>query len=246
MDGYELTTYGERIADVYDDWYGDRKDTGPAVAFLADLAGGRRVLELGVGTGRIAIPLAGRGVDVTGVDSSPAMLHRLRQRPGGERVRPVVGDFADVAVEGRFGVVYAAFCTFFALLNQEEQIRCLRNVADHLEPGGRFALDAFVPDLGRFTHDQAVVAEHAGTDAVRIDASRHDPVHQRVDSCHVVLTEAGIRMYPVALRYAWPAELDAMALAAGLVLESRLGGYDRRPFDATSTVHVSVYRPAGG
>lgn len=244
MDHYDAATYGERIAEVYDEWYLPRMDPTHAVELLAELAGGGRALELGIGTGRVALPLAARGVRVSGIDASQAMVDRLRAKRGGEGIAVTIGDFADVAVEGSFSLVYVPFTTFSALLSQAEQIRCMRNVAAHLEPGGWFVLDAFVPDLDRFSGNQAVSVQEIRSTGVFLDASRHDPVRQRVDSSHMVLTESGVRLYPVALRYAWPAELDAMAMVAGLALAQRYGAYDRRAFDAASTRHVSVYRRA--
>ena len=241
MEGYDAATYGDRIASVYDDWYQARLDPGPAVELLAELAGDGRALELGVGTGRIAIPLTERGVRVTGVDASRAMVDRLHAKSGGERVEVVIGDFTDVVVGGSFSLVYIPFTTLFALPSQDDQLRCLRNVATHLDPGGHFVMDAFVPDVARFRNHQDLSVQSIGTDQVVVDASRHDPVMQRVESSHVVFTEGGVRLYPVVVRYAWPAELDAMALAAGMRLKWRFADYDRRAFDAASTRHVSVY-----
>jgi Methyltransferase domain len=190
----------------------------------------------------VALPLAARGVKVEGIDASEAMVAKLREKPGGLDIPVVFGDFADVAVDGTYQLVYVPFTSFFALPSQAEQIRCLHNVAAHLDQGGAFVLDAFVPDVTRFHNQQAVTAQRVGPDAVLLDVSRHDPVAQRVDSSHVLLTDSGVRLYPVCVRYAWPSELDVMALVAGLRLIDRFGDYDGRPFDATSTRHVSVYR----
>jgi SAM-dependent methyltransferase len=242
MDGHDASTYGDRIADVYDEWYVPRMDPSAAVDLLTELAGQGSALELGIGTGRVALPLAANGVRVVGIDASQAMIDTLRTKPGGADIDVRIGNFADVDVEGVFSLIYVPFTTFFALLSQAEQIRCMRNVTMHLEPGGWFVLDAFVPDPGRFQNNQAVVAQEVASGHVMIDVARHDPVEQRVDSSHVVITESGVRLYPVALRYSWPAELDAMAMVAGLVPAFRYGGYDRRPFDASSTHHVSIYR----
>jgi SAM-dependent methyltransferase len=242
MQEYGASTYGDRIADVYDNWFQERMDPSGAVEFLAGLAGGGRALELGIGTGRVALPLAQRGVKVEGIDASEAMVAKLRHKPGGGHIPVVVGDFADVAVEGTYHLVYVPFNTFFALPSQADQIRCLGNVAAHLDEGGAFVIEAFVPDLTRYHNHQTVTAKEVDSNAVVLDVSRHDPVTQTVQSSHVVLSDSGVRLYPVSLRYAWPAELDAMALVAGLVLVDRFGDYDRRPFDANSTRHVSVYR----
>jgi hypothetical protein len=190
----------------------------------------------------VAVPLAARGVPVEGIDASEAMVAKLRQRPGGEDILVTIGDFADVAVDGRFQLIYIPFTTFFALPSQSEQIRCLRNVASHLEPEGSFVLDAFVPDLGRFHGGQAVSVPRVESGRVLLDVARHDPVTQTIHSSHVLLSDGGVRLFPVVVRYAWPAELDAMALVAGLTLAHRYADYTRRPFDALSPRHVSVYR----
>jgi SAM-dependent methyltransferase len=219
-------------------------DTDAAVALLAELAGPGPVLELAVGTGRIALPLGERGIDVRGIDASEAMVARLRSKPGGDRIPITIGDFADVPTEGRFTLVYVVFNTLFALQTQEEQIRCFRNVAAHLLDGGVFVVEAFVPDLTRFDRDQRIETERVGLDQVWLGVARHHPVEQRVESQHVVLAEQGMRFYPVQLRYAYPSELDLMARLAGLQLQARFGGWRRESFTAASGMHVSVYERA--
>jgi SAM-dependent methyltransferase len=239
MDTYREETYGERIAGVYDDWYAEVEDA--AVATLRELAQGGRALELGIGTGRIALPLQQSGVQVHGIDASEAMVTRLRAKLGGERIPVSLGNFADVAVEGQFSLVYVLFNTFFALLTQDEQVRCFQNVARHLSPGGAFLIEAFVPDMTRFTARQTVRTTQVGTDQVHLEASQLDPVSQQVTSQHVVLNEQGVRLYPVKIRFAWPAELDLMARLAGLQLRHRWGSWQRTPFSAGSSMHISVY-----
>lgn len=196
-----------------------------------------------IGTGRIALPLAGRGIEVHGIDASEAMIARLRAKPGGERIPVTVGDFADVAVEGRFRLVYLVFNTLFALPSQDDQVRCFRNVAAHLTDDGVFVIEAFVPDLARFDRGQRTCLNRVTLDEVVLGVSRHDPVHQRVDSQHVLLRADGIRLLPVSIRYTWPAELDLMARLAGLRLRDRWSGWRREPFTAGSGLHVSVYGP---
>ncbi len=242
MENYGASSYGDRIADIYDDLYEGSMDTTATVDLLAELAGKGRALELGIGTGRVAVPLAARGVPVEGIDASKAMVEKLRRRPGGEDIPVTIGDFVDVVVDGRFRLIYIPFTTFFALPSQSEQIRCLRNVAAHLEPDGCFVLDAFVPDLRRFHGGQAVSVPKVESDRVLLDVARHDPVNQTIHSSHVLLSEAGVRLVPVVVRYAWPAELDAMALVVGLTLAHRYADYNRRPFEALSPRHVSIYR----
>jgi len=242
VDRYEAATYGDRIAEIYDQWPSGALDPTSAVTLLVELAPGGRALELGVGTGRVALPLAARGVEVVGIDASEEMVAKLRAKPGGAAIDVVIGDFADVAAPGTFDMVYVAFNTFFALLTQDAQIRCLGNVAAKLRDGGRLVLECFVPDMGRFDRHQTTRTTRVTTDEVHLDTSLHDPVAQRIDSAHVVMGARGVALYPVAIRYAWPAELDAMALVAGLVLEHRYADYDRRPFTRDSPAHVSVYR----
>ena len=240
MEGYQPSTYGDRIADVYDELYASLDPT-PAAETLAGLAGAGPALELAVGTGRIALPLAARGVEVHGIDASEAMVAKLREKPGGEAIPVTMGDFADVGVEGRYSLVYVAFNTFFALLSQDDQVRCFANVAAHLTEGGVFVLEAFVPDLARFDRGQRVNANRVEADWVLFDLSLHHPVEQRVSSQHVVVSAEGVRLQPVAIRYAFPAELDLMARLAGLELRERWGGWSREPFTAASGSHVSVY-----
>lgn len=239
---YGPSTYGDHIAGVYDEWTA-QMDPAEAVEFLAGYADvDGRALELGIGTGRVALPLAARGVAVEGIDASQAMVNRLRAKEGGGQIPVTLGDFADVAVHGTFSLVYIPFSTLFALPSQSEQLRCLVNVTSHLEPGGHFVMDAFVPDVTRFRRHQAVTFQGLVPGGVRLDAARHDPVTQRIESSHVVLGPEGTQVYPVQLRYAWPAELDAMALASGLEPVARYEDYLRRPFGASSGTHVSVYR----
>jgi SAM-dependent methyltransferase len=243
---YDPAAYGDHIAAVYDQWTSEM-DPSEAVAFLSSLVpGGGRVLELGIGTGRVALPLATRGLEVVGIDASRAMVERLRQKPGGQALEVHVGDFADVEVEGVFALVAAVYSTFFSLPVQGEQLRCLCNIAAHLEPGGHLVLEAFVPDLGRFARHQSVSFRQVLDEGVWLDVARHDPVAQRIEAEHVILGPKGTTVYPAHLRYVWPSELDALALAAGLEPVGRYGGFDRSAFTASSDHHVSVYRrPAG-
>lgn len=234
-------TYGERVADVYDEWY-KPVDTAAEVALLAELAGGGRVLELGVGTGRVALPLAAKGLDVQGLDASPAMVERMRAKPGGDAIPVAIGDMADVAVDGKFALVFVVFNTFFQLYSQDAQLRCFANVASHLQPGGRFLMHAFVPDTSRIEEGQHLSVREASLDRVRLDASMFDSKDQRVDTTQVRITEQGIRLVHAKLRFAWPPELDLMAKLAGLELEHRWATFDKEEFTSASAFHVSVYR----
>jgi SAM-dependent methyltransferase len=241
VDHFGPETYGDRVADVYDEWY-KPADTAAEVALLAELAHGGRALELGIGTGRIAIPLAARGVEVHGIDASPAMVERMRAKPGGDAIAVTIGDMADVPVGGRFALVFVVFNTFFQLYSQETQLRCFANVADHLHPSGRFVIHAFVPDTSRVEAGEHLAVKEASLDRVRLDASVFDAQEQRLDTTQVRITEDGIRLVHAKLRFAWPPELDLMARLAGLTLEDRWATFDKQPFTGESAFHVSVYR----
>jgi SAM-dependent methyltransferase len=242
MEGYTEETYGQRYASIYDNWYGEYDEA--CVATLRDLARGGRALELGIGTGRVALPLQQAGVAVEGIDASEAMVSRLRAKPGGDQIPVTLGNLADVAVEGQYALVYVLFSTFYCLLTQEEQVRCFQNVARHLTPSGVLVIEAFVPDMARYQGRQSVRTSHIGLDDVALDVAQLDPVRQQVTGQHVVLSEQGIRFYPVKIRYAWPAELDLMARLAGLRLRVRWGDWQQAPFSADSSAHVSVYEQA--
>ena len=239
MKRYDDTTYGERIAEVYDQLYSDYEVD--AVDLLEELGRGGRVLELGIGTGRIALPLRERGIEVVGIDASEAMVEKLRSKPGGTKIQVVKGSFADVAVEGEFDLVYIVFNTFFALLTQEEQVRCFREVAAHLTQDGLFLIEVFVPNLARYDDNQTVRASQLSADSVQLEVSRLDPVSQQVSSQHVLLSEDGVKLYPVKIRFAWPSELDLMAELAGLRLKQRWGSWDKSDFTSESRKHISVY-----
>src|SRR5208282_1024906 len=243
MAEYDKTTYGERIAEVYDLFYGKRDNPETIADFLAPLAGKRRALELGIGTGRIAIPLAARGVRVMGIDASPAMVAKMRDKPGGADIPVVMGNFADVKVSGGgFGLVYVAFSTLFALRNQDEQLRCSQHVAKRILPAGAFVVEAFNPDHSILAQRQRVTAVDVGTDHAQLDLVTNDVVKQTVRAQHILFTAGGVvQMYPVQLRFAYPSELDLMARLSGMLLRERYGGWDRSPFTAASPVHISVY-----
>jgi len=244
MDSYGPATYGDRIAHVYDENHTSLflpEVTGPMVDVLAGLAANGVALELGIGTGRIALPLAATGVPVHGIDASEAMVDRLREKDGGADIPVTVGDFAEFELDTEFSLIFVIFNTIFALLTQEDQVACFQRVADHLAEDGLFVVEAFVPDQTRFVRGQNVELGTVDTDNVKIDVTSHDPVAQVATTQHIHFTDDGIEMYPVQLRYSWPSELDLMARLAGLTLRDRWGGWDRQPFTAASTNHVSVY-----
>jgi SAM-dependent methyltransferase len=239
MTDYSHETYGEHVAGVYDDWYTDYDPA--AIDLLAELARGGKALELGIGTGRIALPLAGRGVEVHGIDAAASMVARLRAKPGGDRVTVTQGNFAEVPVDGKFSLIYIAFNTFYNLTTQEEQVQCFRNVAAHLEPGGCFVIEAFVPDVTRFKQNQVNWASKVNLDVVELDVGQHDPVTQRVYSQKVVITDGSVRLYPLQIRYCWPSEFDLMAQVGGLRLRERWTNWKREPFTYKSEHHISIY-----
>lgn len=242
MDAYTNETYGEAYAQVYDDWHGSLDEA--TVERLSELAGGGRVLELGVGTGRVALPLAGRGLEVHGIDSSAAMVERLRAKPGGERVRVRAGDFAEADAPGEFALVYVVLNTFFMLTTQEAQARCFANVARRLAPGGVFLIEAFVPDLTLYDRGQAVRVSDVQAGFVNLHVAQLDAASQRVSGQQIVIDAGGVRLYPIEIRFAWPSELDLMARLAGMRLRERWSGWRREPFDGRSQKHVSVYERA--
>jgi SAM-dependent methyltransferase len=241
MKDYEpKMSFGEDIAKTYRDLR--RGDEAVVVACLQRFAGRGPALELAIGTGRIALPLADLGVSVEGVDISPAMVEQLRTQPGGDRIPVTIGDFADVPVAGRYRLIYVVWNTLFNLLTQEDQVRCFANVAAHLTDDGAFVVEAYVPSfLYRLRGDQHVDAEAILFDQVRLDVLRHDAATQTIEESHVTLSAAGVRLDPVVQRYAWPSELDLMAHMAGLRLKQRWAGWNREPYSSTSTSHVSVY-----
>lgn len=239
---YNNETYGKLFADVYDTWYGDLEIE--SLDLLEDLTAGGRLLELGVGTGRVALPLAERGLDVTGIDVSQEMLEKLRAKPGAEQLHLVHGSFADFPDEladERYDLIFIVFSTLFGLLTQEAQVSCFEDVAAHLAHDGRFLVEAFVPDLMRYDDGQVVRVIHLDDSLVRLDAAELDLAAQQITSQHVILSPRGVKLYPVKIRYAWPSELDLMAQLAGLTLQDRWGSWERDPFTDTGKKHISIY-----
>jgi SAM-dependent methyltransferase len=244
MEGYGRETYGDQAADLYDEWYRDIPGTRDCVERLAELAGEGPVLELGIGTGRLALPLAERGLEVHGLDSSAAMLARLRAKPGGERVHASIGDMAAVGVAGRFSLVFVAVNTIYLLPSQDEQVRCFASVAARLTADGVFVVEAQLPNPALFRQQQSLRVQRITVDSVMLAAVQFDPATQRMESQQVQITEDGVRLVPGVLRWAWPSELDLMARLAGMRLRERWGGWRRQPFTASSDWHVSVYELA--
>ena len=234
--------FGERVAAKYDETSGEMFDpavVGPTVELLAELAGDGAALELGIGTGRIAVPLAVRGVPVHGIDLSEAMVERLRAKPGAERIEVTIGDFATARVDGTFSVAYLVYNTINNLTTQDEQVACFQNVAAHLEPGGCFLIEVGVPALQRLPPGETfrpfdVSENHLGFD-------EYDVVSQGLISHHYWKVDGTFERSSTPFRYVWPSELDLMARLAGMTLRDRWSGWSREPFTADSRKHVSVW-----
>jgi SAM-dependent methyltransferase len=234
--------FGEEVAARYDESSADMFDAAvldPAVDFLADLAGRGAALELGIGTGRIALPLAERGVSMHGIDLSEAMVARLRAKPGGDAIPVAIGDFARTKVDGLFSLVYLVFNTIFNLVTQDGQVACFENAAAHLPSGGRFVIEARVPELQRLPLGQTVLPWRADPDGMSYYV--YDVVTQQLSGRHYDFVEGRVESFPIEMRYAWPSELDLMARLAGMRLQHRWAGWRREPFTRLSPAHVSVY-----
>lgn len=211
----------------------------PAVDLLAELAGMGSAIELGIGTGRIALPLHARGVPVSGIDASKEMVARMREKPGGMNIATTIGDFSTSPLGGTFSLAYLVRNTLWNLRTQERQVACFQNVADHLESGGRFVLEMFVPDLTNVSPGNTIKALRADPRGWSFDV--YDIATQHSSSHHYWITSSGIRHFGGEGRYAWPAEIDLMASLAGMRLQDRWSGWKREPFTESSTYHVSVY-----
>jgi hypothetical protein len=226
--------YDERHADMF-----DRAVVEPAVDFLAGLANGGAALEFAIGTGRIALPLAARGVPVHGIDLSEAMVGKLREKPGGEQIPVTIGDLATTRVEGSFALVYLVFNTIPNLTSQAEQVACFRNAAAHLEPGGCFVIEVRVPQLRLLAPGQTFRVFHRSGRYIGID--EYDVANQGQVSHHYRLDGDKYELHSIPFRYVWPSELDLMAQLAGLELRERWASWNHEPFTSESSSHVSVW-----
>jgi SAM-dependent methyltransferase len=249
-----INTWGEEIAARYDDSSPEMFDqavVGPAVDFLAALAGDGRALEFAIGTGRIGLPLSARGVDVAGIELSQPMVDRMLDKPGADQVPVTIGDMATTTVDadrgdGAFSLVYLVFNTITNLLTQDEQVACFQNAARHLDIGGHFVIEVFVPGLRRLQPGETFVPFDVSDRHLGFD--EYDPVDQRLVSHHYWVEDGRSGKWESAHRYGWPAEYDLMARLAGMTLVQRWGDWDRRPFTSDSTSHISVWQkraPAG-
>ena len=239
------TSFGADVAARYDDHL--RGDEEAAAQFLCELTGSQRALEFAIGTGRIALPLAERGVTVDGIELSPHMVERLRAKPGGNGIEIVQGDMSVATAGRRYGLVYLVFNTIFNLLTADDQIRCFANAARHLAAGGRFVVETALPHAWMpSSRSDYVHAEQVELDAIMLDVARYDPVTQLLEENHVRISTSGITMKPIVCRLITPGEMDLMARLAGLHLVERFANWQRTPFDAQSTAHVSVYARRDG
>ena len=237
-DGY----FDERIAARYDETSAEMFEPAviqPTVDLLVELAAGGRALELGIGTGRIALPLAARGVPVHGIELSKAMAARLHAKPGGGDIDIAIGDFATTTVEGSFSLAYLVYNTIMNLTTQAEQVACFRNVAAHLEPGGCFVIEVGVPGLRRLPPGETFQVFSGSENYWGID--EYDVANQGLISHHLESVDGKLERFSVPFRYVWPAELDLMAALAGMRLRERWSGWNREPFTSESTKHVSVW-----
>jgi len=245
-DGY----FDDRVAATYDETTADLFDPAvvePTVDFLAELAGTGRALELGIGTGRIALPLAARGVEVHGIELSRAMAARLHAKPGGEGIGVTIGDFATAKVDGRTGafrLVYLLRNTIMNLTTQAGQVACFRNAATHLEPGGCFVIEVLVPGLQRLPPGETFQVFHVSDTHWGID--EYDVANQGLISHHLRIIDERLDRLSIPFRYAWPPELDLMAQIAGMRLRDRWAGWKREPFTSESREHVSVWEKTTG
>ncbi len=249
MQPEDNVTYSDATAEVYDAWFGGYLGGTAIIDRLAELAaagGPGPVLELGIGTGRISLPLAERGVEVHGVDASEAMLARLRAKSGGDSIAVTIGDFSHVPVEGSFALIFVAAGTFFELPSQEAQVRCFENVARRLRPGGLFAFDGLLPNTARSDAESEMHVIPTTDDRMIVRFRSFNLFEQRYTSNYLVVDGGQARHLKVQFRYAWPSELDLMARLAGLQLKERLSNWSGDPFSSSSSVHVSIYeRPTG-
>jgi SAM-dependent methyltransferase len=242
---WDDAAYGEGFADVYDDWYGDVTDTAATVAKVVSLAEGHRVLELGVGTGRLALAMSAAGLVVSGVDVSPAMVERLRAKPGGSDIEITIGDMVDDAPAGPFGVALAAYNTLFNLPSRERQCDCFQAVSQRLRPGGFFVVEGAVLDEGTSGRG-SVDVKAIEVDRVVLSVTLQDVASRTARGQFLELSADGIRMRPWRIRWSTAAELDDMAAAAGLTLVERSEDWSGAPFGPSSDTAISVYRQSRG
>lgn len=238
----DAATFGRYWADVYEEYVDARAlDPTPAVKFLSALAGKGPALELGIGSGRVALPLIAAGVDVHGIEASEEMVALLRGKPGGDRVPVTIADYARFTIPQQFTLVYGPYNAILLLTTFAAQRSCFQHVAQHLSADGRFVIEAERPELSGFVSNSRIMVAKVGVDSVELRVSRHRPSEQLITSQHIWISNNGVQLRPGAIRYASPTELDLMAVEAGLELEHRYGSWNREPYTDRSGAHVSVY-----
>ncbi|TJZ44126.1 class I SAM-dependent methyltransferase [Streptomyces piniterrae] len=246
MDNYAMDSYGNAFAHLFDAVNGDEQEIKNAVALLVDYAGEGPVLEAGIGTGRIGIPLAGKGLTVHGIEISEKMAERLREKPGGERVRLVVGDMTEHRFGTPFSLVYIAQGGLHSLLTAAQQVQCLKNLSAQLADGGRLVVESLTLDQSRFVRNQYVEVTMMDVGYVALSAAVHEPERQIVNVQSVLLTSEGVQMFPLRYRHYSASELDAMAAQAGLVLQDRWADWERNPTFPAQTRFISVFAKRAG
>jgi SAM-dependent methyltransferase len=250
MDSFDIAAYGDSIAEYYDE-HSAQLEIEPTLAVLSELGGAGPALELGIGTGRIALPLSERGMHIEGIECSSKMIEQLRRKPGSERIAVSLGNLRDVS-GGPYRLVFAVFNTFHFLLTQRDQLTCFKNVARSLAPGGIFVIETSIPDMHRFNagSPQLPYGQYVETQAIEgsrvvLDSMTVDPHAQLLTAVEISLSDDGVRVYPVQMRYAWPAELDLMAELAGLSLRERWAGWRKERLTYSSHLYVSIYEATG-
>jgi SAM-dependent methyltransferase len=240
MKDYNVSTYGDKVADVYDERHGDYD--AEMIERIYELAPNGSAFELGIGTGRVALPLSKRGMRVDGIDSSKSMVRKLKAKPGSKKISVQIGDFADFKTAKKYDVVFVVYNTFYGLLTQDNQISCFKSVHNTLKNGGKFVIEAFVPDPARIAKGQVINVTDLEKDNVSIACNTFDVSSQTADCQLVTISETGIKLVPIVLRYAYPAEFNLMAKLRGFELSDRWANWKKEPFTSNSGFHISIYK----
>jgi len=243
MKDYRASTYGDKVADIYDKEYGDFDPE--MIERIFEFAPNGSAFELGIGTGRVALPLLKKGMKVDGIDSSISMVNKLKAKPGSKNISIQIGDFSKFQTAKKYDVVFVVFNTFFSLLTQDDQISCFKSVYNALKPDGKFIIEAFVPDPARLAKGQTTMISDIEQDSVSMEYTMYDVADQMVTSQLVRISEKGIKMVPIIIRYAYPAEFDLMAKLTGFELSERWANWKKEPFTSKSGFHISVYKKIG-
>lgn len=233
------TDYGEKYAEVYDSLY--PPPSTAMIDFLFEEAGNGPVLELGIGTGRVALELKKRGVNVHGIEISPKMIEVLKRKKGGKSIPVHLSSFSQIPASTKYSMIFAVFNTFFGLLHVEDQVTCFESISKSLLPGGKLVIEAIVPDLSSFSRNQALSVISVDSNEVVLSASLVNVPEQTLHSQKIYISEKGIKMFPTAYRFTWPSELDLMGKNANIPLSQRFSNWNRDPYSRHSNVHVSIY-----